>query len=317
MGNNNSTLNTIGWRTLPGVSQTQTHQLFKLIAIDNQRFIAISYTGFEYICVSVYDGKSESWQHFYPTENDFENILIGACLDRKAEKLYIIFDGHSATLCVQIDFTDFMLNTSVKPEKIYLESFFSDFEEIVIENNKIIGVMNKFHVVYNLNINNSLNVSFREIKNNSDITANNNRELMKFTTISQWQTSFERKYYPTIMTDCARYIMTFGAHHSENDHYIHIRDLVNQTTSFSPILCPSFDRIFSEVVYLHNDEYDYIVTNAFIHHCYQKKSLKKLQLLPVYLILCISKWFAAESVHFCTDNQHWKIDLDKLLFSSN
>lgn len=191
-----------------------------------------------------------------------------------------------------------------------------------IEKSNLINNTNNHSNNNTNNNNNSDNTTDKDQINNENLVRTNESEYnQKWCLITKFNsnTGFTKPFYPVIVTDCGRYLLKFCA----SRNHIHIHDLIHHQVFLSKIYCPSIGAVPRFATYLHDENQDFITTNAYIHHCYSNISFQFLPVLPEYLVKFITKFVTIEYVHlfydsFVRKNVHhydcqWRIKLDAIL----
>lgn len=156
-----------------------------------------------------------------------------------------------------------------------------------------------------------------------------------------------------IVTDCLRYIITFGAITATFKQLIFVYDTKKHITLPSILICPvnpvkpvkqisSINRSINAVispfiirtkenepvhfsaVYMHDFAQDARIINAYIANCYAHNLFESLQYIPTALKALLCKFYMLEFVHLITKSmdpingaQHHKINLDDVFHNLN
>lgn len=96
---------------------------------------------------------------------------------------------------------------------------------------------------------------------------------------------------------------------------IQIIDLYRQCLRKTDINCPK--RSFETKTVIRNDKYSQdIITFGFIRNCWRDPLFRGKEILPVYLIKIIERYYYYQVIHlFCQKGLHWTISVDHIIWS--
>ena len=282
-----------------------------------------------------------------------KNTLLffqAAAVDPEKKILYALFNSSSQafvsenTLILYImNFDDIIAEKRIiTPIQIRLQKVCpcSFFKQIFVENDRLHGINHQWHVMWNLNddeskikpIASKYNISY--FNGGGNLVYSNNREkLLLYSNSGVYELTIHPEnikndpvvYNPSITrkTNYCNWnnVMKFEKQHTKWDYPIVLTDfslilafevdirsfyricvhnMIDQSVYFSKIKCPSGPTFIQKALYIHDFQEDYTVVNAFVFQAYSQKILKRL--LPKYLIACISRWFSLEFVHLFYHN---------------
>ena len=88
--------------------------------------------------------------------------------------------------------------------------------------------------------------------------------------------------------------------------------LTSQIVTFST---PATPCVLMQAITTRDDTKDKILTYGFIRECYKIKSFKDTTKMPIYLMDYVFKWMCHETLHLFWLDEHWTIEVDKILSS--